>query len=351
MTRYNLLSKSERIRDAASRIANRVFDYHYIGQERRMITFLADGFIGYGAADREMIWNLKEIGGKVMLEIGSVKQTLVRLMEGKDSVWRGGSLDGLKAQVVLTPYDESTSQAISFLKANPAPGSWSESLFVLALPRSLSTFTYYVILRATGLIEPGWTSAGEILNFDRFALSPQRKMDESRKFIRQDTEPELFGAAMEFLSQLVLPIGYAYKDVVQPFVMAEWMKHSRFKAIRIKRNIEDIAFSMLAQGWLYPRRLFPRTKKLKMALVQGLVQADRALDSIKAEQVSFDELIQDEKTLEMALEKIMGKIPGKSIKYIDSKFIDIRNRILKRRATNTYKELSAYVASVIKEYD
>jgi len=64
---------------------------------------------------------------------------------------------------------------------------------------------------------------------------------------------------------------------VQPFLMAEWMKTSGFRALRIKRNVADVAYSMLTREWHYPSRLFPRTKELELAMVRGLVLADRAL--------------------------------------------------------------------------
>ena len=43
------------------------------------------------------------------------------------------------------------------------------SLFVVSLPRSLSTVTYHAARRALGLAEPTWTTDGEILNLRRFA--------------------------------------------------------------------------------------------------------------------------------------------------------------------------------------
>ena len=48
------------------------------------------------------------------------------------------------------------------------------SLFVVSLPRSLSSFLYVAAARAIGLAEPAWTSDGEILNRDRVPRRLQR---------------------------------------------------------------------------------------------------------------------------------------------------------------------------------
>ena len=41
------------------------------------------------------------------------------------------------------------------------------SLFIVSLPRSLSSQTYELCTKAIGLKEPRWTTHGEILNADR----------------------------------------------------------------------------------------------------------------------------------------------------------------------------------------
>ncbi len=171
-----------------------------------------------------------------------------------------------------------------------------ESLFVISLPRSLSSLVYHTARHAVGLNEPLWTSAGEVLNVDRYSLFSGPTNDTGRKFVQHSSEPRLFYAAADFLDQLVMPTGYAYKDVVQPFVMAEWLKRHDIRRIRIRRCIADVAFSMLDRNWHYPAKLFPQTMGLELALVQGLILAERALDSISAEQIDFDELILDERT-------------------------------------------------------
>lgn len=221
------------------------------------------------------------------------------------------------------------------------------SLFVVSLPRSLSTLIYHAVRQSVGLAEPIWTSDGEIMNLDRFALMPAPARDFGRKFLRRDTDPEVYVEAMAFLNHTVVPTGHGYKDVVQPFLMAEWMKTSGFRALRIKRNVADVAYSMLTREWLYPSRLFPRTKDLELAMVRGLVLADRALDTIPAQHVDFDELIHDEAPIDAAVRKLYGaRAMMRRLTYIDDRFKRDRARILQRRRTARYQAIADRVAKV-----
>src|ERR1043166_8730279 len=97
------------------------------------------------------------------------------------------------------------------------------SLFVISLPRSLSTLTYHAARRALSLEEPVWTSDGEVLNNDRYVMYDGVPHDLGRKFTRPDTEDAIAERMSAFLDQTVRPCGFAYKDVVQPFVAARWL--------------------------------------------------------------------------------------------------------------------------------
>jgi hypothetical protein len=221
------------------------------------------------------------------------------------------------------------------------------SLFVVSLPRSLSTLIYHAARQSLGLKEPIWTSAGEILNLDRFALMPGPARDFGRKFLRRETDSEVYAEAMAFLNHTVAPTGHGYKDVVQPFLLAEWMETSGFRALRIKRNVADVAYSMLTREWHYPSRLFPRTKDLDLAMVRGLVLADRALDSIPAQHVDFDELIHDEASIDAAVRTLYGaRVMRKRVSYIDDRFKRVRARILRRRRTARYQAIADRLAQV-----
>ena len=92
------------------------------------------------------------------------------------------------------------------------------SLFVLSLPRSMSTFTFRVCRDALGLKQPSWAENGEILNHEMLALSQWPKLaDEAHKYLTSEGDPVRFARVTEFLDTLANPAGYIYRDVVNPF--------------------------------------------------------------------------------------------------------------------------------------
>ncbi len=126
------------------------------------------------------------------------------------------------------------------------------SLFVLALPRSLSSLTYTAARLALGLRAPSWTTDGEILNLERFVHYAGPWRDSCEKFTTCEARPDLFNQLMNFLDEIVRPCGYAYKDVVQPFVAASWCARTHLPILTIRRNVAEVAFSVLRRGWYYP---------------------------------------------------------------------------------------------------
>ena len=116
------------------------------------------------------------------------------------------------------------------------------SLFIVSLPRSLSTIVYNAALLATGFRGASWTSAGEILNVDRFKLLPCTLTDVGRKFTHPLEEPDCCRIIAEFLDLVAVPDGFVYKDVVQPFVISDWLTRKGFRLIRIKRDIAEVAY-------------------------------------------------------------------------------------------------------------
>ena len=211
-----------------------------------------------------------------------------------------------------------------------------DSLFVVALPRSLSSIIYQAARHSLALQEPRWTSDGEFLNADRFVLIPG-SADVGQKYITKASDGALFTKFAEFADQVVVPRGFAYKDVVQPFLIREWFKSNPFPVLKVKRNVADVAFSMLEHRWYYPARLFPQTDSIEMGVVQGLLRAQDSLDSIPGKEVDFDALISDEEHLYCALASLYdGQIGVKKAKYIDSQFKVRAEQILKRRSTPLY---------------
>ena len=211
-----------------------------------------------------------------------------------------------------------------------------DSLFVVALPRSLSSIIYQAARHCLSLQEPRWTSDGEFLNADRFVLIPGSP-DVGQKYITRGSDGSLFTKISEFADQIVVPRGFAYKDVVQPFLIRQWLKRNPFPVLKVKRNLADVAFSMLAHHWHHPARLFPQAETIEMGVVQGLLRAQDALDSIAGIDVDFDALISDEEHLYSALASLYGdRVTVKKVKYIDSKFKLRAEQILKRRSTPQY---------------
>lgn len=221
------------------------------------------------------------------------------------------------------------------------------SLFIASVPRSLSSMTYYIARVVLGLKAPSWTSDGEILNIDRFVLYPGPSHDTGIKFVLRENNEALFQSVLDFLDQVTVTEGFAYKDVVQPFVISEWPGLSRFRVLRIKRNLSDVAFSMLARGWHYPKSASCGEGNLEELVIKGIIRADKALDSLPAEQVDFDDLIIDESALRNALSNLYPGVAIQDFKYTAS-FQATANAVLQRRSTDSYKQLSENVARLVE---
>ena len=189
---------------------------------------------------------------------------------------------------------------------------------------------------------PSWTSDGEILNIDRYALSPGPRHDTSIKFLLKEKNAALFQVAIDFLDQATVPTGFAYKDVIQPFVVSEWLRSSQFRVLRIRRNLTDVAFSMLGQGWHYPRFASRNEGKLEEMVIEGIIRADMALDCAQGEQVDYDDLMADESVLRNALVKLYPNDAIQEFKYTDS-FRATGNTVLQRRLSDQYKMLNEKV--------
>jgi hypothetical protein len=153
------------------------------------------------------------------------------------------------------------------------------SLFIVSLPRSFSSYAYLLARSALLMREPRFTTFGEILNFGRFEKSyaPSEGTLPSF-FIRQDREPAAFHQGTAFLDRVVETCGFAYKDVVQPFVIAAWL-HARkeFRILHIRRNLADVAIAMLELKWLYPAGAANCNTDVESAIAEGLVLADNVL--------------------------------------------------------------------------
>lgn len=211
------------------------------------------------------------------------------------------------------------------------------SLFVVSLPRSLSSHVYHHARRALRLAEPVWTSDGELLNLDRFALGPGD--GRGLKYCDRRYRPQAFEQVRAFLAQTVARRGFAYKDVVQPFVVSDWLPAARLAVLRIERPIADVALSMLAHGWIYPRLVADKHADPELQVLEGLVRARRALDAVAAVRVSFDALVEDEAALREALGRLYPRAELDRLHYLDDPFRRTRDTVLARRETVRYREL------------
>jgi hypothetical protein len=169
-----------------------------------------------------------------------------------------------------------------------------QSLFVIPFPRCISSITYAAVQPALGLKAPSWTTSGEILSIDRYIQLPEQVDDMGIKFTLKERDPKRFNALSEFLNQVAAPSGFAYKDVVQPFIVAEWLQsHAQFRVLLIKRCLPDAAFTILTRRWLYPSRAASDSMQPTDSLNSRAYSGGSRIGHSAGEHVSFEDLIAD----------------------------------------------------------
>lgn len=211
------------------------------------------------------------------------------------------------------------------------------SLLVLSLPRSLSTEVHRVCCESLGLQSPAWTTAGEILNLDRFVLQGGQN-NAFPKYIlpRHGT---WFGGATQFLEHAYVAEGFCYKDVVQPFVVSAWSRQGPPRQVlKIKPNIAHVAFAMLQRNWLYPTTVGRQTGSVPAMMVEGLLLAEAALGDVPGDEVAFDDLVFGFSGLEAVLARY-GSQGGATAVVLPPDFKRRRDEILGRRSLDLYKRL------------
>ena len=222
-----------------------------------------------------------------------------------------------------------------------------KSLFVLSLPRSLSTIVYEISLQALGLRQPAWTSAGEILNVDRAPLSVVRLGAGRAKFTTRELEPVRFDRLTSLLDRTALAEGFAYKDVVHPFVTSSWPGLSELNVLKIRRDPAEVAFAMLERGWSYPRRASMLCTDEEASLVEGLLRAEHALSSVPGEVLDYGEAIDGEDALRRLLQRLYPAARLERLGYIDREFVlGRRRREARRRASPRLAALRETVLAV-----
>lgn len=226
------------------------------------------------------------------------------------------------------------------------------SLFVVSLPRSLSSLLYVVAARAIGLAEPAWTSDGEILNRDRvprWVQSRMQRLAPDERFTLLGSAPDVFASMTSYLDGAAQRQGFAYKDVVQPFVIGGWEGLGDFNVLKVRRNVAEVAYTMLKRQWLYPAHAASVFDAHPWALVEGLVRAEAVLDALPGETVEYADTILDHDPLEVALSRLYPDAPLAPLRYIDRSFARTRRRLeAERRGSLVFRRLE-WIVSAVRE--
>jgi hypothetical protein len=221
------------------------------------------------------------------------------------------------------------------------------SLFVVSLPRSLSSLLYVAAARAVGLAEPTWTSDGEILNRDRVPKRLHCLAPADERFTLLGAAPDVFAGMTTYLDRAALRQGFAYKDVVQPFVIGGWDGLSEFKVLKVRRHVAEVAYTMLKREWLYPARAASLFDAHPWALVEGLLRAEAVLDALPGETVDYGDAVLDHDPLETALRRLYPDTPLAPLRYIDRSFARTRRRLeSERRDSLVFRRLEWIVSAV-----
>lgn len=227
------------------------------------------------------------------------------------------------------------------------------SLFLVALPKSLSSYTYHVCRRSVSLREPSWTSDGEILNPERFVFSREPEETGWPKYIPPEVNPLLFDQLIDFLSQIASPEGFIYKDVIQPFVVTQWLPDSPLRVLKITRNLTDVVFAMRKWNWVYPQTACHRPEVSddpEAAIIIGLDRAQRTLMEMPGESIDYDTLIRDEQPLWSILNRLYPDRVAPRLDYMDDAFCQRRDQTLARRLTDDYKRLQDRIQALADDY-
>jgi hypothetical protein len=223
------------------------------------------------------------------------------------------------------------------------------SLFVVSLPRSLSSLLYVAATHAIGLAEPAWTSDGEILNRDRVPRRLQSRAPADERFTLLGAAPDAFASMTSYLDHAAQRRGFAYKDVVQPFVLGGWEGLGDFKVLKVRRNVAEVAYTMLKRQWLYPARAASVFEEHPWALVEGLVRAEAVLDALPGETVEYADAVLDHGPLEAALCRLYPEAQVAPPRYIDRGFARTRGRLeADRRGSLVFRRLE-WIVSAVRE--
>src|SRR5262249_36999313 len=143
--------------------------------------------------------------------------------------------------------------------------------------------------------------------------------------------PDVFSSLTTYLDNAAIRQGFAYKDVVQPFVIGGWEGLDDFRVLKVRRNVAEVAYTMLKRHWLYPARAASLFDSHPWALVEGLVRAEAVLEALPGETVDYSEAVLDHDPLESALRRLYPDTTVAALRYIDRGFARTRRRLESER--------------------
>ena len=211
----------------------------------------------------------------------------------------------------------------------------SRSLFILSLPRSLSSNIQRSVTQTGFLKNPFWTSSGEILNLDRLKSVVARKKNEKSHYLTISSGADRYQELLNYLDESVFERGYVFKDVVQPFVITQWLSKNPYPVIKIQRNFNEIVYRMIKQQWFYPVNASDGSEKNLHNMVVGLRRGWKAIQSVPGITLNYADLVESEEPLRIALSELYPDFDFSELSYVNSKF---KEESKKQQAILTDKE-------------
>ncbi len=115
----------------------------------------------------------------------------------------------------------------------------------------------------------------------------------------------------------------------------------------MRRNVAEVAYTMLKRQWLYPARAASVFEAHPWAVVEGLVRAEAVLDALPGETVDYADAVLDHDPLQAALRRLYPEAPLAPLRYIDRGFARTRRRLeADRHDSLVFRRLESIVSAV-----
>jgi hypothetical protein len=92
-----------RLTPLAAELSRRVYRYHRVGHDSRLLSFRPNGTIGQGAAEKEAYWDLHFVEERPFLEIGAIDRATCLLGKEPSGAWKGRWLSHEQMPIELIP--------------------------------------------------------------------------------------------------------------------------------------------------------------------------------------------------------------------------------------------------------